>query len=153
MIRHSLWTDLSITIQQCLSPSVLALMLSRFYLWERTCNAGMWLSRNFKRKNIPLLISQQTFLFSFSHFQFFYFFAKFLFFRIYRTSHWQLLSYKYIAKEDLPALFLEPEGLLSSIHLLSQHFQYSFFEIHQVILFRLPEPKLLLQSPLEFRML
>ncbi len=80
-------------------------------------------------------------------------FAKFLFFRIYRTSHWQLLSYKYIAKEDLPALFLEPEGLLSSIHLLSQHFQYSFFEIHQVILFRLPEPKLLLQSPLEFRML
>lgn len=86
-------------------------------------------------------------------FQFFYFFAKFLFFRIYRTSHWQLLSYKYIAKEDLSALFLEPGGLLSSIHLLSQHFQYSFFEIHQVILFRLPEPKLLLQSPLEFRML
>lgn len=86
-------------------------------------------------------------------FHFFYFFAKFLFFRIYRTSHWQLLSYKYIAKEDLSALFLEPGGLLSSIHLLSQHFQYSFFEIHQVILFRLPEPKLLLQSPLEFRML
>ena len=87
------------------------------------------------------------------HEKFFYFFAKFLFFRIYRTSHWQLLSYKYIAKEDLSALFLEPGGLLSSIHLLSQHFQYSFFEIHQVILFRLPEPKLLLQSPLEFRML
>ena len=46
MIRHRLWTDLSITILQCLFPSVLALMLSRFYLRERTCNAGMQLSRN-----------------------------------------------------------------------------------------------------------
>ena len=105
------------------------------------------------------IIAEHSLLYHINHtsvnriFQFFYFFAKFLFFRIYRTSHWQLLSYKYIAKEDLSALFLEPGGLLSSIHLLSQHFQYSFFEIHQVILFRLPEPKLLLQSPLEFRML
>ena len=41
IIHPSFWTDLLITIQQCLSPSVLALMLSRFYLWERTCNAGI----------------------------------------------------------------------------------------------------------------
>ena len=27
-----------------LLPSVLALMLSRYYPWERTCNAGMWFS-------------------------------------------------------------------------------------------------------------
>ena len=37
-----------------LLPSVLALMLSRYYPWERTCNADMWFSMYMQGRFFPL---------------------------------------------------------------------------------------------------